>query len=179
MELKIAGLVANSIVDGPGLRYAVFVQGCPHHCEGCHNPQTWDFEGGSVMSVQDIFDKITADPMLDGVTFSGGEPFCQCGALAELAEMLREKAPLLGIMAYTGFEFEYLLSHANEQNGYMQLLEKLDYLVDGPFVLDKKSIELSFRGSSNQRFLDVKSSLAAGRAVLAADDWNDVEIKLI
>lgn len=131
------------------------------------------------MTVQEIFDRIVIDPMLDGVTFSGGEPFCQCRALAELANMLREKAPQLDIMAYTGFEFEYLLAHANEDNGYMRLLEQLDYLVDGPFVLEKKSIELNFRGSSNQRLLDVKASFAQGRAVLAADDWNDVDIKLI
>ena len=179
MDIRIAGLVDDSIVDGPGVRYAVFVQGCPHHCEGCHNPQTWDFEGGTVMTVEEIFEKITADRMLDGVTFSGGEPFCQCKPLVCLADMLRKHRPDINIISYTGFEFEYLTAHATEENGYMELLERIDGLVDGRFVLAKRSLELSFRGSSNQRFLDVPASLREGRAVEMRDDWNDIELKLI
>ncbi|SDA24245.1 anaerobic ribonucleoside-triphosphate reductase activating protein [Ruminococcus sp. YE71] len=179
MEIKIAGLVDDSIVDGPGVRYSVFVQGCPHHCEGCHNPQTWDFEGGTIMTTEEIFKKIIADDMLDGVTFTGGEPFCQCRPLAELADMLRAHKPEINIMSYTGFEYEYLVEHANEENGFMELLKRLDSLVDGPFVLEKRSLELNFRGSSNQRFLDVPASLREGRAVTVRDDWNNVDIKLI
>lgn len=179
MEIKIAGLVDDSIVDGPGVRYSVFVQGCPHHCEGCHNPQTWDFDGGTIMTTEEIFKKIIADDMLDGVTFTGGEPFCQCRPLAELADMLRVHKPEINIMSYTGFEYEYLVEHANEENGFMELLKRLDSLVDGPFVLEKRSLELNFRGSSNQRFLDVPASLREGRAVTVRDDWNNVDIKLI
>ena len=179
MELKIAGLVNDSIVDGPGIRYTVFVQGCPHHCKGCHNPQTWDFSGGKFMSAEEIFENIKKNPLLDGVTFSGGEPFCQCAALCELADMIisyRENK--LNIMAYTGYEFEYLLENADSKNGYLKLLKRLDYLVDGPFVEAKKSYELKFMGSSNQRFIDVKASLAAGHAVAAADPWEKIEIPL-
>ncbi len=179
MDIRIAGLVDDSIVDGPGVRYAVFVQGCPHHCEGCHNPQTWDPAGGSIMTVGEIYEKIIADNMLDGVTFTGGEPFCQCKPLVCLADMLRKHDPNINIMSYTGFEYEYLISHADAENGYMELLERLDALVDGPFVLDKRSLELNFRGSSNQRFIDVSASLKAGRAVLVNDNWNEIEIKLI
>jgi anaerobic ribonucleoside-triphosphate reductase activating protein len=180
MNLKIAGLVNDSIVDGPGLRYTVFVQGCPHHCEGCHNPQTWDFDGGRTETVDEVFEQIIVNPILDGVTFSGGEPFCQCLPLAQLADkILSYKDRSLNVMAYTGFEFEYLVAHSTEENGYLTLLEKLDYLVDGRFELDKKSYELKFMGSSNQRFLDVKKSLKEGKAVLAHDPWDDITIKLV
>lgn len=180
MDLKIAGLVSDSIVDGPGMRYTVFVQGCPHHCEGCHNPQTWDFGGGRTGSVDEIYEQIIKNPMLDGVTFSGGEPFCQCHALSVLADKIRSfKGNKLNIMAYTGYEFEYLISHASAENGYMELLSRLDYLVDGPFILSKKSYELKFMGSSNQRYIDVQKSLAEKKVVLAHDDWDDIEIKLI
>jgi anaerobic ribonucleoside-triphosphate reductase activating protein len=179
MNLKIAGLINDSIVDGPGIRYTVFVQGCPHHCEGCHNPETWDFGGGREESTDEIFEKITQNPLLDGVTFSGGEPFCQCNALAELADkILKFDGFKMNLMAYTGFEFEYLLKAANEQNGYMKLLSKLDYLVDGRFILAQKSYELKFKGSANQRFIDVKKSLESGSAVLARDPWEEIDIKL-
>jgi anaerobic ribonucleoside-triphosphate reductase activating protein len=180
MNLKIAGLVNDSIVDGPGIRYTVFVQGCPHHCEGCHNLQTWDFDGGRIETTDEVFEKITKNPLLDGVTFSGGEPFCQCHALAELGDkILAFDGFKLNLMAYTGYEFEYLVKHANAENGYMELLSRLDYLVDGRFILAKKSYELKFMGSSNQRFIDVKKSLEQGSVVLAHDPWDNIEIKLI
>lgn len=180
MDLKIAGLVNDSIVDGPGMRYTVFVQGCPHHCEGCHNPQTWDFDAGRLQSTDEIFAQIEKNPLLDGVTFSGGEPFCQCHALAELADKIRGFDGFsLNLMAYTGFEFEYLIKHSTEENGYMKLLSKLDYLVDGRFILAEKSYELKFMGSSNQRFIDVQRSLEQGSVVIAHDPWDDIEIKLV
>ena len=90
MDIRIAGVEPESIVDGPGIRFALFVQGCPHHCEGCHNPQTWDHNGGELVSIDDVFAMIKDDPLLDGVTFSGGEPFCQCKALAALADRIRK-----------------------------------------------------------------------------------------
>ncbi len=174
MELKIAGLVNDSIVDGPGIRFSVFVQGCPHHCYGCHNPQTWDFDGGQLMSVDEIFERIKKNPLLDGVTFSGGEPFCQCAGLIELADRIAAlKTPKLNIMCYTGYEIEYLIKNSNEQNKYIELLKRLDYLVDGEFDINKKSYELKFMGSSNQRFIDVKASLAQKKIVLAKDPWQD------
>ncbi len=164
--LRIAGLVNDSIVDGPGIRFTVFVQGCPHACEGCHNPQTWDFEAGRDATLDEIVERIRHNPLLDGVTFSGGEPFCQAKPLAELGKRIKDMG--LGLITYTGYVYEYLLSHANEENGYMELLKVTDILIDGPFVLSKKSLELDFRGSSNQRIIDVRQSLAQGNTVEAA-----------
>lgn len=165
MNIRIAGKTPESIVDGPGLRYTLYVQGCPHHCEGCHNPQTHDFSGGQDADTDDILNEILENPLLDGVTFSGGEPFCCAHALADLGIKIKHHG--LGLMAYTGYTIEYLLSHANEDNGYRALLEVLDYLVDGPFVINLKSYEAKFRGSTNQRIIDVKKTLSLGETVIA------------
>ena len=158
MELRIAGTVGESIVDGPGFRFTIFTQGCPHGCEGCHNPQTHDFNGGIV---------VDTDPLLDGVTFSGGEPFCQCKPLAELAGRIKafNRFPL-NVISFTGYTYEYLIANADDNNGYLELLQQLDYLVDGPFILSQRSLELKFMGSKNQRFIDVQRSLKEGRAVV-------------
>ena len=167
--MRIANTVNDSIVDGHGLRYAVFTQGCPHHCEGCHNPQTHDFNGGMLVDTDDLFNEIIKDKLLDGVTFSGGDPFCQCKPLTELARKIRAYKGFivpLNIISYTGYTYEYLVANANEDNGYIELLKELDYLVDGPFVPAKRSLELKFMGSSNQRFIDVQQSLKQGSAVV-------------
>ena len=179
MQIRIAGIEPESIVDGPGIRFAIFVQGCSHHCKGCHNPQTWDFSGGELTDTDEIFSKIKCDPLLDGVTFSGGEPFCQCAALTALADRIHAEYPAMTIISYTGFTFEQLLENANAENGYLELLNRLDGLVDGPFQIENKSLELKFMGSTNQRFLDVKRSLACGKAVLMHDEWDNIEIKLL
>lgn len=163
--LSLAGVIKESIVDGPGYRYTVFVQGCPHHCEGCHNPQTHPFEGGTPVRIEKIAADIAKNPMLKGATFSGGEPFCQAKALTNLAKKIHETG--LDIFCYSGYTFEQLLAGANEQNGWADLLDNIDYLVDGKFVLAEKTLLLPFRGSRNQRILDVKASLAAGEAVLS------------
>ena len=169
MKLRIAGTVNDSIVDGPGIRFTIFTQGCPHHCEGCHNPETWSFEGGELITTDELFEQITRDPLLDGVTYSGGEPFMHCEALVELSDRIRAfKGFPLNIMSYTGFTFEELVDQANMENGYMELLKRLDWLVDGRFVLAKRTLELPFRGSSNQRYIDVQASLKAGYAVETA-----------
>lgn len=161
--LRVSGIANDSIVDGPGIRFTLFVQGCPHNCKGCHNPQTHDFNGGSDMTLGEIFDKITANPLLDGVTFSGGEPFCHAQKLAVLGKEIRDAG--LNIVTYTGYTFEYLLNNSDEKNGFRQLLEVTDYLVDGPFILSERNLMLRFKGSENQRILDVKRSLAEGKAV--------------
>ncbi len=167
MKIRIAGTVGESIVDGPGFRYTIFTQGCPHNCEGCHNPQTHDFNGGHLVETDLILREIIKDPLLDGVTYSGGEPFCQCKPLTELADKIKGFGGFpLNIISYTGYTYEYLVSNADADNGYMELLKRLDYLVDGPFVLSKRSLELKFMGSSNQRFIDVQKSLKEGRAVV-------------
>ena len=158
--LKLSNFVTDSIVDGPGIRATVFCQGCPHHCEGCHNPQTWPFEGGTEMPVEEIFAQIQKNPLCRGVTFSGGEPFAQAEGYAKLGRLL--KAAGYEVAAYTGYAFEQLQKGTTAQR---ELLETVDILIDGPFVLSERSLELSFRGSRNQRILDVPQSLLEGRAV--------------
>ena len=163
----MAGIAGDSIVDGPGIRTAYFAQGCPHHCEGCHNPETWDFEGGTPMDTETLADIARANPLCRGVTFSGGEPFSQAEGFAELAERL--KADGYEIASYTGYTFEHLRDAGTDAQ--KRLLSLLDVLVDGPFVLAERSLDLPFRGSRNQRLIDVPKSLAAGAVVPAAPRW--------
>ena len=162
MELRIAGTVNDSIVDGPGIRFTIFVQGCPHNCKGCHNPQTHDFNGGTIISTDDLLDKIKGNPLLDGVTFSGGEPFCQAQALASLGQEIKKLG--LNIVTYTGYTFEKLFE-SRDQNNWDELLKVTDILIDGPFILEQKDWEIKFRGSSNQRYIDCQESIKQGRAV--------------
>lgn len=168
MKLRIAGTVNDSIVDGPGIRFTVFTQGCPHHCEGCHNPQTHDFNGGSEADTDEIISKFLSNPLLDGITLSGGEPMCQAKALVPVAKAAKEHG--LNVITYTGYTYEQLIDGANETNGWRDLLEYVDFLIDGRFELGQRSLELHFKGSKNQRVIDIKSSLDEGHAVLA--DWN-------
>lgn len=163
MDIRISGIVNDSIVDGWGLRLTVFVQGCPHHCKGCHNPQTHDFKGGYIEDTKNIIEKALKNPLLDGVTFSGGEPFCQCIPLYEMGKYLKKKG--YNIIVYTGYEYEYLTENSNDENGYMKLLSICDYLIDGKFEQDKKSYELKFKGSSNQRIIDCRKSLETGKII--------------
>ena len=161
--VNVAGVMGDSIVDGPGIRVAIFVQGCCHHCEGCHNPESWAFGAGTDMSVEELFAMVKANPLCRGVTFSGGEPFCQPEPLYHLAVELKKKGKHL--MAYSGYTFEQLMELPDP---YVQkLLSQLDLLVDGPFIEAERNIELRFRGSANQRVLDVPASLAANAPVWA------------
>ena len=158
--LDLAGIVTDSIVDGPGIRTAVFCQGCPHHCEGCHNPETWEFGCGTQVTQEQILEAVQSNPLCRGVTFSGGEPFAQAAELAVLARLLKQRG--YEVASYSGYTFEQLLSGTSAQR---ELLGTIDVLIDGPFLLAEKSLELNFRGSRNQRILDVPASLAAGKAV--------------
>lgn len=164
MLIRLAGLVPESYVDGPGIRFTVFVQGCPHHCMGCQNPDTHDFSGGRLADVDKIFGKIVRDPLIKGVTFSGGEPFCQPEPLNYLAGLLKENG--YHVMSYSGYTFEELLTMSKKNPDVKGLLEKLDILVDGRFELSQRSLELKFKGSRNQRLIDVPQSLKEGRVVL-------------
>lgn len=165
MTVRIFGFADDSIVDGPGLRFSVFVQGCRHNCEGCHNPDSHDVNGGTVYKVDDIKKMIDENPLIDGITLSGGEPFLQAKPLTALAEYAHEKG--LNVMTYTGYTFEVLVDGADEENGWRGLLESSDLLVDGRFEIDKRSLDLNFKGSSNQRIIDVKKSLERGEIVLS------------
>ena len=166
-ELRISGIVPESIVDGPGIRYTVFVQGCPHHCEGCHNPQTHDFEGGRLVDIEDIMNEIQRNPLLSGATFSGGEPFCQPEALFELGKLIKEKG--LNLVCYSGYTFEELLALSEKRPAIKDLLSLTDILIDGKFILKEKSLMLKFRGSKNQRIIDVKKSLSKCEVVILED----------
>ena len=158
--LNLSGIVEDSIVDGPGIRTTVFSQGCPHRCEGCHNPETWEFGCGTDISEERILEIVRSNPLCRGVTFSGGEPFAQAAAFAKLAKLLKTAG--YEVASYSGFTFEQLLRGSDAQR---ELLGSIDILIDGPFIQAAKSLELIFRGSRNQRILDVPKSLAAGEAV--------------
>ena len=161
MTLRLAGFAGDSIVDGPGIRFTTFCQGCPHHCPGCQNPETWPFEGGFEVTPEEVVEHVKRNPLTRGVTFSGGEPFAQAAAHAELARRL--KAAGYEVASYTGYTFEQLLEEQDPAK--LDLLQQLDILVDGPFRQEELSLELRFRGSANQRILNVPQSLAQGMAV--------------
>ena len=162
MDIRIAGTVNDSIVDGEGIRFALFVQGCPHKCKGCHNPDTHDFNGGTVVTAESILDKIKSNPLLDDVTFTGGEPFCQAKELAYIGQEVKKLG--LNTVTYTGYEFEYLFEN-RDLNGYGELLEVTDILIDGKFIEELKDWQIRFRGSSNQRYLDCRKSMQSGKAI--------------
>lgn len=163
--LRLAGVVRESIVDGPGIRMTVFVQGCPHHCKGCHNRHTWDFDGGYMSSVERVLEEAAKDKLLRGVTLSGGEPFTQAAALTVLAKGARAMG--LNVFCYTGYTFEQLTEMFPAHPEFRELLEQCDWLVDGRFIEEEMSLMLHFRGSRNQRILDVPQSLSQGRAVIS------------
>jgi len=158
--LNLAGIVEDSVVDGPGLRTVVFCQGCPHRCRGCHNPDTWEYGIGTEVSGDQLYDIITRNPLSKAVTFSGGEPFTQAHELAQAAGRLKEKG--YEIASYSGYTFEQLLNGTAEQK---ELLNVIDVLIDGLYVQEERSLGLNFRGSENQRVLNVRESLKHKKAI--------------
>ena len=162
MRFRLSGIVNDSIVDGPGLRLAVFMQGCPYGCPGCHNPQTHDVMGGREADTEEVRAMLKKNPLLDGLTLSGGEPLLQPQAAREMAEMA--KAQGLNVWCYTGDTVEHMMLTKDPE--IMLALEQIDVLVDGPFILKQKSLDLRFRGSRNQRLINMPATLKAGKAVL-------------
>lgn len=158
VKLRVAGTEPESVVDGPGIRFVVFTQGCPHRCPGCHNPETWDPDGGRLIEVQEILALIEEGKLLKGITLSGGEPFLQAGALVELARGVKELG--LDVVVYTGFIFEELLELSQINPAYRELLGLTSVLIDGPYRQSERDLTLAFRGSRNQRLIDVQRSLA-------------------
>ena len=162
--IRLYGLVTDSIVDGPGYRTSIFTQGCPHHCPGCHNPESHAPEGGTVWTLDDVEKKFSDNPLLNGITLSGGEPFLQPAACAELARRAHQKG--LNVWTYTGYLYEKLLEMAKTDAAVGALLDVIDVLVDGPFLLKERSLELLYCGSKNQRIIDMKKTRETGEAVL-------------
>lgn len=162
MRISLSGVTGDSIVDGPGLRLTIFTQGCPHHCPGCHNPQTHDPNGGSWGDTEDILAAAAENPLLDGITLSGGDPFMQSIPCLELAKGAHKLG--LNVWTYTGYTWEALWEENDPEK--IALLKETDVLIDGPFLLAERSLELQFKGSRNQRTIDVKKSLAAGEVIL-------------
>ncbi len=156
VQLRLAGVEEESIVDGPGIRLAIFTQGCPHQCKGCHNPETHDFNGGTFYSLAQILDLYDENPLLQGITFSGGEPFIQAGVLSQLAQAVHQRGG--DVVTYTGYTFEHLMEAIRKQAHFAEdwnrLLNQTDILIDGPYIEELRDLELQFRGSSNQRVLD-------------------------
>jgi len=164
--------VSESITDGPGIRFALFLQGCSHRCPGCHNPETHDPMGGKEITLQDVIDQVSGEryaKYVHGFTFSGGEPFEQAENLIPLAKELKKRS--FELASYTGYTFEGIM----EAGGKMkEFLELMDVLIDGPFILAQRSLSINFRGSKNQRILDVKKSLEEGEPVLMHDGRWDI-----
>ncbi|WP_303870866.1 anaerobic ribonucleoside-triphosphate reductase activating protein [Acetobacterium wieringae] len=162
-QIRIAGVVKESIVDGPGIRFVVFAQGCHHHCEGCHNPATHDLSGGHLVSIDTIIAEMKKNPLLDGITLSGGEPFLQPEGFSELAKCAQ--AAGFHVITYTGYTFETLLAKKDQR--WLRLLRYTDLLVDGRFEEEQKSLLLKFRGSKNQRIIDVNQSQLKNKLILS------------
>ena len=167
MKISLSGVTGDSIVDGPGLRLTIFTQGCPHNCPGCHNPQTHDHNGRSWGETDDFIAAAAENPLLDGITLSGGDPFMQPVPCLELAKGAHKIG--LNVWAYTGYTWEALWQENDPDK--LALLKETDVLVDGPFLLAERSLELKFKGSRNQRTIDVKKSLEKGEIVL----WEEIK----
>ncbi|MDR1628303.1 MAG: anaerobic ribonucleoside-triphosphate reductase activating protein [Oscillospiraceae bacterium] len=159
--INMSGIVRESIVDGPGFRFTIFVQGCPHNCPECHNPGTHSATGGYKISVDNIISQIKETPLISGVTFSGGEPFAQPTPLAKLSKKIHKLG--YDIICYTGYTYEKILFENDSEK--IKLLSNVDVLIDGLFDISKRSIDLKFRGSFNQRVIDVKKSFKALKIV--------------
>lgn len=162
MDIRVFGIEGDSIVDGPGIRLAVFTQGCIHNCEGCHNPESHDPNGGKLIDTDRIIKFASENPLYDGVTLTGGDPFYQPVPCAVIAEGVKKLG--LNVWTFTGYTWEQIMNSGNED--FMRLLKTSDVLVDGRFEKDKRSLELKFKGSTNQRTIDVKASLEKGEVVL-------------
>lgn len=162
MDIRLAGIEPESIVDGPGYRLAVFVQGCPHGCPGCHNPGTHDPAGGYLSDTAEIIGKLGKDPLVRGVTLTGGEPMMQPAALCEIAEAAHKKG--LNVWCYTGYTLEALKRENDPER--MRLLAQVDVLVDGPYIARERSLDLLYCGSKNQRLIDMNRTREAGKVCL-------------
>jgi anaerobic ribonucleoside-triphosphate reductase activating protein len=168
MKLRLAGITRESVVDGPGIRVVIYAQGCPHGCPGCQNPKTHDPRKGQLFDARQVIQMIRRVPLAQGVTFSGGEPFAQAEAFAELGHMLKSCG--LDIITYTGYVWENAAN--SSEPGWRDLLSLTTLLIDGPFLEDERDLSLAFRGSRNQRIIDVQKSLLRSEPVVVSDIYD-------
>lgn len=167
MEIRLAAeMQIESIVDGEGLRAVIWTQGCPHNCFGCHNPSTHDIEEGFFKDIEELKLEIKNLEYHDGITLSGGDPMMQVEECLEIAKYCKELG--LNVWCYTGYTFEFLMILSKSNNKIMELLKNIDILVDGKFILEERSLDLKFRGSRNQRILDVKKSLEQKKSIIVS-----------
>ncbi len=162
--IRLAGMVNDSIVDGPGLRFVLFTQGCPHHCDACHNPESWKIQGGEEYSIEEVIKKFTSNKLLTGITLSGGEPLVQpfeCEKIASAA-----KAANLNVLLFSGYRYEEIVKLSLIDENIANLMDKVDILIDGKFIKEEKDLTLRFRGSRNQNIIDVPKSRETGKIVV-------------
>ena len=159
MKIRIANVIEESFVDGEGIRFTIFVQGCPHHCKGCHNPGTHDFNGGRIVDTDELILKFSRAKLINGITLTGGEPVCQISAVTELAKAAKENN--LNVWCYTGYTYEELLNATENKN----FLNYVDVLVDGPFIESQRDLTMPFCGSKNQRLIDIPKTLKQKKIV--------------
>ena len=165
MKIRLAGeMITDSIVDGEGIRSVIWCQGCIHNCFGCHNPETHSFDSGFLRDVSDVCEEIASLEFQDGITLSGGDPFCQVDACLEIAKFCQNIG--LNVWCYTGYKIEDLLKRSKKERKIKEFLENIDVLVDSPFIMELKSYDVPFRGSSNQRLIDSKESILNDQVIL-------------
>ena len=167
MKLKINNYISESYVDGPGIRFTVFTQGCIHNCLGCHNPQTHDFNKGVYFDNEKIVELMNKNPLIEGLTLSGGDPLMQIDECLDLAKMVKNQDKNYDIVLYTGYTFEQIIEMGKNNDNLMELLKYIDYLIDGPFILKLRDLELNYCGSSNQRVIDVQKTLKENKIIIA------------
>ncbi|MEO2603569.1 anaerobic ribonucleoside-triphosphate reductase activating protein [Clostridium butyricum] len=163
-DIRLSGIAYESLVNGPGIRRVFFSQGCKHNCKGCFNPDTHDFNGGENRNMDELIESVLDNPMIKGVTFSGGDPLEQAEKFAYMAKAFKNNN--LNVWCYTGYTYEYIREHKDENNGWNELLNNIDVLVDGKFEEENIQEGLKFRGSTNQRIIDIKESLNHGKIVI-------------
>lgn len=163
-KIRLSGIAYESLVNGPGIRRVFFSQGCNHNCKGCFNPDTHDFNGGEEKNIDELIEDVLCNPMIKGITFSGGDPFERADEFSYMAKIFKENNK--SIWCYTGYTFEYINDNLENNKGWKDLINNIDVLVDGKFEENKKEDGLRFRGSSNQRIIDVKESLKSNKVVI-------------
>ena len=173
IKLAVPYIQKDSIVDGEGIRSVIWTQGCPHHCPGCHNPETHDFKNGYDLEITEIIDEIDKLEGQNGITFSGGDPMMQPEACTILAKYCHKKG--LNVWCYTGYKYEELIEISKKKPAILDFLKQIDVLIDGKFILSEKSYDVIFRGSKNQRIIDVQKSLEQKEPIIMSK-YNNIEL---